>query len=92
MTSKKCILITLFGIALLWAADILLPVMGITGFVIMVVGLLHLVYSILRRKDKRKALGILSTGILLFAFAWEYTEAPMGEADHLESVEIFDAQ
>lgn len=89
ITKKKSImgLLMILLIVLLIASDILMPVIGIVGFVTMPIGGLHLIYSALRQEDKRKALSILSVGIILFAFAWEYTEEPIPAETHLENVE-----
>lgn len=42
------------------------------GVFTILVGLVRLVYTLIRRRDKRKAIGILFAGIIMFAFANEY--------------------
>lgn len=72
--NKKVVLGIVLGLFLLLviASGVFLEGVYLIGVFTILVGLVRLVYTLIRRRDKRKAIGILFAGIIMFAFANEY--------------------
>jgi len=83
--NKKVVLGIVLGLFLLLviASGVFLEGVYLIGVFTILVGLVRLVYTLIRRRDKRKAIGILFAGIIMFAFANEYgdfdSESPIVE-------------
>lgn len=72
--NKKVVLGIVLGLFLLLviASGMFLDIMYLMGIITLLVGLVRLAYTFIRRRDKRKAIGILFAGVIMFAFANEY--------------------
>lgn len=72
--NKKVILGIVLGLFLLLVivSGVFLEGVYLIGVFTILVGLVRLVYTLIRRRDKRKAIGILFAGVIMFAFANEY--------------------
>lgn len=72
--NKKVVLGIVLGLFLLLviASGVFLEGVYLIGVFTILVGLVRLVYTLIRRRDKRKAIGILFAGVIMFAFANEY--------------------
>lgn len=72
--NKKVVLGIVLGLFLLLliAAVGFFDTMYVIGAFTVLFGLVRLVYTFIRRRDKRKSIGILFAGILMFTFANEY--------------------
>lgn len=72
--NKKVVLGIVLGLFLLLliAAGAFLDAMYVIGVFTVLFGLVRLAYTFIRRRDKRKSIGILFAGILMFSFANEY--------------------
>ena len=83
--NKKVVLGIVLGLFLLLviASGVFLEGVYLIGVFTILVGLVRLVYTLIRRRDKRKAIGILFAGVIMFAFANEYgdfdSESPIVE-------------
>lgn len=83
--NKKVVLGIVLGLFLLLviASGVFLEGVYLIGVFTILVGLVRLVYTLIRRRNKRKAIGILFAGVIMFAFANEYgdfdSESPIVE-------------
>ena len=72
--NKKVVLGIVLGlfVLILITAGGFFDTMYVIGAFTVLFGLVRLVYTFIRRRDKRKSIGILFAGILMFSFANEY--------------------
>ena len=72
--NKKVVLGIVLGlfILILITAGGFFDTMYVIGAFTVLFGLVRLAYTFIRRRDKRKSIGILFAGILMFSFANEY--------------------
>lgn len=64
-------------------SELVVPLLGLTSFLLIPIGALTLIYSFIKKTDRRKGTAILFLGILLFAFS-----APRLEAQEAERIAI----